>query len=63
MVLGDVGVDGGVVVFELRREAREGEGSGIDVEACAIFDPLVGWAFHGSREEGSDSGDCEPWQP
>ena len=56
VVLGDVRVDGGVIVGELRREASESEGGGGESEACSTFEPLVGWAFHGSREEGGDSG-------
>ena len=56
VVLGDVGVDGGVVVGKLRREASEGEGSGGVFEArVPPFEPLVGWAFQGSSEEGSNS--------
>ena len=37
VVLGDVGVDGSVVVSELRGEASEGERGGSEIEACSAF--------------------------
>ena len=65
VVLGDVGVDGGVVFGELRGEASEGEGGGGELEASCTLEPLVGRAFQRSRQEsGGDSCVCKviPWE-
>ena len=59
VVLGDVGVDGGLVVGELRWEANKVEGGGGKVEASATVEPLVGRTFQGGSEEGGDSGVCK----